>query len=129
VKRDYLDSSAFVKLLIEEPESAALRRWLRGREWTSSALLRSEAVRAVRSQGHRAIERAQRLIGRGELLRLNPAVLDLSGMFGPADLRTLDAIHLASATSLGDDLSGIVTYDRRMAAAAESLHMRVTAPA
>ena len=128
MKREYLDSSALVKLVVPERESVALRRWLRGRAWASSALVRAEIVRAVRPHGHAAVEVARRLIGRGELLRVSPAVLDLSAMLGPDDLRTLDAIHLASATVLGDNLSSLVTYDGRMAAAAAALHLRVTAP-
>ena len=68
------------------------------------------------------------MIARGELVRLSPALLDLSAMLGPPDLRTLDAIHLAAATVLGDELGAVVTYDRRLGDAARSLKMRVSTP-
>lgn len=128
MKLAYLDSSAFVKLVVAEPESAALRTWLHGRSWTSSALLPAEVLRAARFHGEKTVERARRLIGRGELLRLSPALLTLSASLGPVELRTLDAIHLAAAVVLGDQLGSVVTYDERMAEAARRLKIPVSAP-
>lgn len=125
----YLDASALVKLVVEEPESAALRRFIRRRPLLmSSALSRTEVVRAVASQGTEALARARAVILRIDLVRVNDRVLDAAGMLGPSDVRSLDAIHLATAQQLGSDLSRLVTYDARMAAAADLLGMRVAAP-
>lgn len=129
MRRVYLDSSAFLKLVVVEPESGVLRRWFRGRPWTSAALLRAEVLRALRPHGSRATQMARRMMDRGELIRLSPALLDLSASLGPPELRTLDAIHVAAARMLGDELGVVVTYDRRLAFAARSLGMRVASPA
>ena len=129
MKRAYIDSSAFVKLVIDEPESPALRNWLRGRPWTSSLLLRAEVLRALRPHGVAAVEVGRKMIGRGELIRLNPALMDQSAALGDPGLRTLDAIHLAAASILGQDLAAVVTYDERMGEAARALGMRTVAPA
>ncbi|HEV2953099.1 MAG TPA: type II toxin-antitoxin system VapC family toxin, partial [Candidatus Dormibacteraeota bacterium] len=120
MKRVYLDSSAFVKIVVNETESAALRKWLHSRAWTTSVLSRAEVLRAVRIHGAGAVETARRMLGLGELVRISPALLDLSASLGPVELRTLDAIHLAAASLLGRDLLAVVTYDQRMAAAAQS---------
>lgn len=125
----YLDASALVKLVVEEPESAALRRFIRRRPLLmSSALSRTEVVRAVASQGTEALARARAVILRIDLVRVNDRVLDAAGMLGPSDVQPLDAIHLATAQQLGSDLGQLVTYDARMAAAAELLGMRVAVP-
>jgi predicted nucleic acid-binding protein len=128
VKRYYLDSSAFVKLVVPEPESRALRELLRNRVRVSSMLLRVEVVRAIVRHGQPAVETATRLFGRVELLRVGRALLDHAALVGPSDLRTLDAIHLATATLLGDELGAMVTYDERLGDAARELHMRVVSP-
>jgi predicted nucleic acid-binding protein len=70
-----------------------------------------------------------RLLGRVELLRVSDRVLDAAGLLAPADLRSLDAIHLASAEQLGTDLRGFVTYDERLASAAAGRDLRVIQPA
>lgn len=126
----YLDSSAVVKLVVDEPESAALQRFLRRRRpLVSSALVRTEVVRALAAAGTEALGRARAVFLRIDLLRVNDRVLDAAGLLGPTDLRSLDAIHLASAQQLGGDLGYLVTYDIRMATAAELLGLRTAAPA
>jgi predicted nucleic acid-binding protein len=69
------------------------------------------------------------VLARVELLRVNDRVLDAAGLMAPADLRSLDAIHLASAEQLGTDLRGFVTYDKRLASAAAGRGLRVVQPA
>jgi predicted nucleic acid-binding protein len=64
-----------------------------------------------------------------ELLRMDDPILDRAGEIGPLNLRALDAIHLASALSLGRELDALVTYDRRLASAAEAAGMVVESPA
>lgn len=126
----YLDSSAIVKLAVREPESDALRRHLRRRRpWLSSALARTEVLRALLPGGDRAVAAGRQVLARCDLIRINDQVLDRAGSLSPIELRSLDSIHLATAQRLGADLGGLVTYDLRMAAAAVQLGLRVVAPA
>ena len=98
----YLDSSAIVKLVIVEPESAALRRYLRlRRPLVSSALARAEVARALLPLGEQAVRRGQEVLGRLELIRVSDRILAAAGQLLPAELRTLEAIHLATALELG----------------------------
>lgn len=124
----YLDSSAAVKLAIAEPESAALRSWLIGRALTSSALLRVELLRAVLPDGAPAIERAQRFLRRLEFLRIGRLVLDRAASIELPQLRTLDAIHLATAELMGGSPFAFVSYDARLLRAADNLGLRVASP-
>ncbi|MGZ4141780.1 MAG: type II toxin-antitoxin system VapC family toxin [Actinomycetota bacterium] len=125
----YLDSSAIVKLAVHEPESAALRRYLRRRRpLVSSALARTEVARALLPLGPEAARRGRDVLARIDLARVNDRVLSAAGMLLPADVRSLDAIHLATAQELGSDLARIVTYDDRMADAARALGFNVSAP-
>jgi predicted nucleic acid-binding protein len=124
----YLDSSAFVKLVVSEPESSALREWLR--RWpnrASASLLRVESIRAVAPTGSNAIRTARWQMARLHLIDLNRAILDVAATL-PGLLRSLDAIHLAVAQSLGGDLGVVVTYDQRMAQAAGQMGMTVESP-
>lgn len=125
----YLDSSAIVKLAIREPESSALRRYLNRRQpLVSSALARTEVARALMPSGPVAVARGQDVLRRIQLLRINDRVLSEAGYLEPAELRSLDAIHLASARQLGASVRQIVTYDDRMAEAARALGWSVIAP-
>lgn len=126
----YLDSSALVKLVVREPESIALRRFLRRHpKRFSCALARTEVPRAVRHLGLPALRRALRLLRRVHLIRLDDSLLDSAAVLDPRILRSLDAVHLAAAGRLGTALDGMVTYDRRMADAAMLLDLAVFAPA
>ena len=126
----YLDSSAIVKLVVAEPESVALRRYLRRRKpYVSSALARAEVARALLPYGQSIRRRADTVMGRIELIRISDTVLRVAGALLPDELRTLDAIHLATASRLGQDLARVVTYDNRMREAAEELGIEVAAPA
>lgn len=125
----YLDSSAIVKLVVEEPESAALRRYLRRRRpLVSSALARAEVARALLPLGEEARRRGGDVLSRLELIRINDRILAAAGSLLPMDLRTLDAIHLATAQQLEPDLARLITYDDRMSAAAEEIGYPVLAP-
>lgn len=125
----YVDSSAIVKLVVREAESPMLRRYLRSRRpLVSSALARTEVVRALLPLGDRHVRRGLDVLGRFELVRMTDRVLNAAGALLPTDVRSLDAIHLATAQQLGHDLRHIVTYDDRMATAAQALGMRVETP-
>lgn len=125
----YLDSSAIVKLAVAEPESAALRGYLRlRRPLVSSALARTEVGRALLPLGVEAVRRGADVLARVDLVRLSDRLLDAAARLQPAALRSLDAIHLVTAQQLGPDLARIVTYDERMSAGARSLGWNVVAP-
>ena len=125
----YLDSSAIVKLVVQEPESAALGRYLRRRRpLISSALTRTEVTRALLPLGADAIARGREVLSRFDLARVNDRVLTAAGSLLPQDIRSLDAIHLATAQGLGGDLARVVTYDERMSRAARALGLAVAAP-
>lgn len=125
----YVDTSALVKTVVEEPESRALLRWLADKErLVACELVRVETVRAVRLSDPAAVPRARRIAAAVTLIRLDDPLYDLAADLEPASLRSLDAVHLAAALSVGHDLAGVVTYDARMAAAAGDLQLHVEAP-
>jgi predicted nucleic acid-binding protein len=127
----YLDSSALLKLVVEEPGSWALGDYLVHRDRFSSDLSRVELPRAVRRRGLAtgAIGLAVRVLEGVELLAIDEEVLSRASVLGPPVMRSLDAIHLASALTLGRELDAVVTYDRRIASAAEQVGLRVESPA
>jgi predicted nucleic acid-binding protein len=126
----YLDSSAFIKLVVEETESAAARTFLVNRDArrVSSALLRTESLRAVRHVGPDALATVREGLRRVDLIGIDDRILDAAGTLEPQVLRTLDAIHLATAMAVGDDLEVIVTYDERMVDAARLLGLSTATP-
>lgn len=125
----YLDSSAIVKLAVREPESEALRKHLRRRRpWMSSSLARTEVLRALLPGGERATAAGRAVLARCDLVRVNDRLLNLAGAMQPAELRSLDAIHLATAQRLGEDVGEVVVYDERLAAAARDMGYRVSSP-
>jgi predicted nucleic acid-binding protein len=127
----YLDSSAFVKLAVEEPETATLRAYVAGRgesRRVSSALLRTESLRAVRHLGAEALATVREGLRRVDLVGIDDRILDAAGTLEPRILRTLDAIHLATAMAVGDDLEAIVSYDERMVEAATLLGLATVTP-
>lgn len=128
----YLDSSALVKLIARESESEALFTFLEPRpERVSSILARIEVGRALRrvAAPQALARRAERVLSRVALIHLVAPIARLAARTGPAELRSLDAIHLASALSVGDDLEVLVSYGCRLAAAAEEAGLRIAAPA
>lgn len=125
----YLDSSALVKLAVEEPESAALHRYLRRRRpLVSSALVRTEVLRALLLEGDEALARGRSVLDRIDLIRVNDRILNAAATLLPPEVRSLDAIHLATARQLEADLGRLVTYDERMLNAATQLGIRTAAP-
>ncbi len=125
----YLDSSAIVKLALREAESASLRRYLRNRRpLVSSALARTEVARALLPAGTDALTRGRLALAPIDLLRVSDRVLTSAGILEPNDLRSLDAIHLATAIQLGGDLGTLVTYDVRMREAAQAIGLPVATP-
>lgn len=126
----YLDTSALVKLLVREVETSSLRRHLR--RWprrSSAALTRVELIRTINRAGlSQLLPQARRQLLAIHLIRLDDQLLDRAAELDPPGLRSLDAIHLAAALSLGSDLAALITYDQRMAVAAEALGLPVMSP-
>lgn len=125
----YCDTSALLKMVIREPESDALAAQIPPSTLlASSDLTRAELLRAARRGPSTSVPRARDLLTRLVLLAATPAIFDAAGVLEPLTLRSLDAVHLASALTLGDELEAILTYDQQMAEAAEALGVRVLAP-
>lgn len=126
----YLDSSALIKLVVEEVESEALRRYLGADPplLTSCALARTEVMRSVGPLGAKASVAGRALLRRLHLIAIDDALLERAATLQPATLRTLDAIHLATAMSIADDLTALVAYDRRMLEAAGELGLPTASP-
>ena len=126
----YLDASAAAKLLLSEIESSALRAYLgKGSRQASSALLRTELMRAARRGDRERVGDAMAILARINLREADDEVLGRAGEIAPDSLRTLDAIHLATASLLGPDLEALVTYDHRMIEAARLYGLPVVSPA
>ena len=126
----YLDSSALVKLVAVEDESPSLQRHLGNTgHWAACALAHVELIRAARKRSTETVERARALLERIDVIAIDGALLNAAADLEDDRLRSLDAIHVAAARALGDDLTELVTYDRRMAAAAEALGLPVSSPA
>lgn len=118
-----------MKLAVPEPETEALRRLLHeDPDQATSAIASVEVVRVVRRRDPALVSDAERVVRRltavepGEPIRARAAALE------PAELRSLDALHLATALELGEEVAGFVTYDRRLAVAAASAGLPVLAP-
>jgi predicted nucleic acid-binding protein len=130
----YLDSSALVKLAVREPETAALEAELI--RWPLCATSTISSIEVSRATA-RARERERGVLPPRDVVALLSATVEMvlteqvrrtASTLAPSELRTLDAIHVASALALGTDLSVVVTYDLRMRRAAESCRLRVLAP-
>ncbi len=126
----YLDSSALVKLVVHEPESAALRDFLttQGQRCVTSALARVEVVRAVAEQGDPVLALAALVLSRCDQVAVTVDLLDRAARLPPPALRSLDAIHLASASRLQPGLTSVVAYDRRLLTAADEFGLPTTSP-
>lgn len=127
----YLDSSALMKLVRAEDETASLQGWLRAQvevPVVTSELGRVEILRAARRVGGEAFTEAQAVIGDVDLVPLDRGVQDLACEIGDLLLRTLDAIHLASAVLLRDELTAFVAYDHRLVAAAQAAGLPTESP-
>ena len=125
----YCDSSAVVKLVVEERFSSELTAFLKtGSSQISSELMRTEVLRGIARYSPQALPRAREAAGRFALLSVSTAILDVAGRLQPAYLRTLDAIHIATALAVQSELEAFVSYDDRQLEAASALGLPVLAP-
>jgi hypothetical protein len=126
----YLDTSALVKLVVAEAETAALRTWLGAtdRSPVSCDLARTELLRAARRAVPDRVIRAREVLDSITLVEVTTQTFEAAARLEPTILRTLDAVHLAAALDLGDELEGMVTYDDRLADAARFSGIPVMSP-
>lgn len=127
----YLDTSALLKLIRQEDETAALIEWLELRPDESvvtSELGRVEVLRAARRIGGQMLAEALAVVGDIDLVSLDRAVQDIACDLDDPLLRTLDALHLASALLLGSHLTAFVAYDLRLIDAADGAGLIVDTP-
>ncbi len=127
----YCDTSALVKLITDEAESEALDQWLGEQaepHLVSSVLARTEVWRVVRRRSDDVLTKATELLDSLSIVELAAALADEAGGQDPPSLRSLDAIHLASAQRLGSALAAFVAYDARLVQAAEALQLTVIRP-
>ena len=126
----YLETSAAVKLIVQEPETEAMLGWVQHHSdgVVSSDLTRTELLRAVRRDAPARTDEASRLLERARVVDLPTDVFEKAAVLDPAILRTLDALHLAAAMEFGAELEGMVTYDDRLASAAAAHGITVVSP-
>jgi uncharacterized protein len=128
----YFDTSALVKLVFDETESAALAEWLTVRAdvpKVSSDLSTIELLRTCRRVDEDAVEGANLLLAGIDLLPMDRAIVEKAATIVPSELRSLDAIHLASALSVKANLTALVAYDVRLCSAAAQAGIEVVSPA
>jgi predicted nucleic acid-binding protein len=128
----YIDTSALIKLIVEETESSALIEWVEMRKeepFVTSALGRVELMRTAARDGTPGIiERALHLLDGLDILPITEKVIALAETIGPTTLRSLDAIHLASATQIRSELTALVAYDVRLLEGCRSIDLPTAAP-
>lgn len=127
----YIDSSALLKVVIAEPETGALHDWLADCGPTplaTSTLAAVEVIRACRRRAPDAVNDAEGLLASVDMIPITAEVIDGAKKVGQPAFRSLDAIHLASALTLGEDLSSFVVYDLRLGVEAERLGLATVAP-
>lgn len=126
----YLDASALVKLVIGEAETEALRAYLADVPLRySSRLAATEVRRAVRRQVERdAADRVEEVLATLRIVEFDDDLSRSAAEMGPRGLRTLDAIHLASALLVADGLRAVIAYDARLADASRAAGLEVIAP-
>jgi predicted nucleic acid-binding protein len=125
----YLDSSALVKLVVPEHETEALRTELaRWERHVSSALVRTEVIRACARISATARRVAERVVSSLDLLAIDEAILDAAGRLRPLELRTRDAIHVASAQAFGTAVEAVVAYDTRLIEGARAARLSTLTP-
>ena len=127
----YVDTSAALKLLAEASDSQAFAQFYDDNAdatWASSALLRIEVVRAVRRALPAALNDARDLLLAFDYVNIDDGIVQAAMDEPDRSLRSLDAIHLATARLFDSDLDGLVTYDERLGQAAIAAGMTVLSP-
>jgi uncharacterized protein len=130
VSPTYVDSSALVKLVVREAESDALRQYLDSAGPLSSSILSTvEVSRAVARVAPESVAAVKTLMETLALVGFDARISARAAALAPASLRTIDAIHLATALEFEGEVTAFVSYDDRLSAAARDLGLPVVAPA
>lgn len=126
----YIDSSALVKMIVTEQHSPDLVAWVQAMNpaFVASDLLKIEALRSARRIDPSVVKATRDALRSVHFIALNSEVCELAADLEPAVLRSLDAAHVATALSIGDDLDSVITYDQRFAEACANLGLNVVAP-
>ena len=126
----YLDSSALLKLAVRETETSALEAYLAECDGiVASRLAVVECLRAARRASRaRVLQAVEQVLEAVYLLEITPAILERAAAAKPLMLRTLDAIHVATALSVGDPALEVIAYDARLAEAARLGGLKVVQP-
>lgn len=120
-----------VKIIVREAESDALAQWLNNRldeTLLTSVIGHVELLRAASRLGNAVTARARSFLSAVDVVSLTPTIVELAETIGPSTLRTLDALHLATAYTLRPAVSTLCVYDQRLAASAGELSIPVAAP-
>jgi len=128
----YFDTSALVKLVFEEAESAALVEWLNVRvdvPKVTSDLSTIELLRTCRRVDERSVDDANLLLEGIDHLPVDRSIVERAATLLPSELPSLDAIHLASALTVKVNLTALVAYDARLCSAAAEMGIEVVSPA
>jgi predicted nucleic acid-binding protein len=131
----YFDSSALFKLVHDEPETGSLRQWLASRpdeRLIASVLVEVEVERTVRRRAASALSMLPPLLGSIYQIEIDPTVRAIGARYQDPHLRSLDAIHMATAQHVaansGIPLTAFVTYDKRLFTAAKDIGLPVANP-
>lgn len=124
----YLDSSALVKLVVEEVETDDLRTYIDDRDIASAMIARTELLRAVTRRLPERLPAADSLLDEVLLLLVDWEMTTVAAELRPVELRALDALHVAGASRLDQGLEAVVTYDQRMIQAARTAGLPVASP-
>ncbi len=113
----YVETSALTKLVVEEAETPAMRRFLAPlapTDLVTSALSRTELLRAARRRDLGEERKAREVLSGLSEITITQGLLDAAGTLTPAALRSVDAIHLATAMEIETELTAVVAYDARL---------------
>ncbi len=125
----YADASALVKLVLPEAESSAMVELAKGApRLVTSALGATEMRRAVRRDQPERLWAVEKALSEIAIVEISHEVLRIANVLGPITLRTLDAIHLASALFIREEIDSFVVYDTRLAEAARAAGLPVVSP-
>jgi hypothetical protein len=125
----YVDASAITKLVLDEPDSTAMRRWyVENDRVLCSRIGIVETRRAVGRTAHDA-HHLNVILGSVDVVEFDQDIAREAAALGPVALKTLDAIHLATAVAVGGQIAAFVTYDDRLAEAARAVGLPVVRPA
>jgi len=125
----YVDASALVKLVVPEPESPQMLRWYVESERVITSRVGIIETRRAAARFRHDPDRLRSLLSMLEVFELDARIADRAAGVGPTLLRALDAIHLATALELGSGIGAFVTYDGRLAEAAQAVGLPVVRPA